>query len=227
VFDALNPGDTRFHRQVTTTVAQLNVNIEALADSALTSIGVQLSEPQRMAWRQPGYRGLYQPFGFQLLAGPSLRSDERLFLGVGGGIALDFGVTWIPFDSGRWLIQPMTLRFDFLGKRSDRVVIGGDLLFATVNYRHRPHMTLNPYVGASFGYLGVFRGGTGDRSYDARLGFGLSAGIEHTFENARRFSYQIRWLRAVDDIAPQTLGQRLFPAGRPGGIFLSLGTPLF
>jgi hypothetical protein len=227
VFDALNPAERRFHRQVTASVVQVNQHLEALADSALASIGIQLSAAQRAAWREPGYRGLYQPLGFQVQIGPSLRADEGLFLGVGGGIALEFGFTWTPFDSGRWQVQPMGLRFDFLGKRSQRVVVGADLLFATLNYRHRPHMTLNPYVGASFGYLGVFRGGTGDKSYDARLGFGLAAGLEHTFENARRFTYQIRWLRAVDNVASQRLGQSTFPYGRPGGLYLSIGTALF
>lgn len=226
IFDALNPGDHRFHRQVPASVADVNARLEALIDSALVAIGIRVTEQQRMAWREPGYRGLYQPLGFHVQVGPSLRKDSELFLGIGGGIALDFGLTWVPFDSGRWLVQPMSLRVDLIGNRTNRWVAGADLLFLSANYRFRPHMTMNPYVGLGFGYLGVVRRIHAERTdlgYDASLGMAFNLGVEQTFNSAHRLTYQIRWLRAVDEVAPQNLGQRIFPGGRPGALYIAVG----
>jgi hypothetical protein len=105
--------------------------------------------------------------------------------------------------------------------------VGGDVLLTNVTYRFRPHRTFNPYVGAGFGYLGVYRAGAGDSSFDARLGYGLTVGIEHSFDTARRLVYQLRWLRATDAVAGQMLGTSSFPGGRTGGLYLTLGTYLF
>jgi hypothetical protein len=227
VFDPLNPGTTSFHGTVTTTVDQVDHRLEQLVADALASIGIALDDAQRTAWSRPKYRGLYEPFGLHLQIGSSIRNDGGLYLGVGGGVLLEGGLTWIPFDSGRWIVQPLNLRFDLLGKRRDRVVVGGDLVLSSVNYRFRPHRTLNPYLGATLGYLGVFRSGAGDAGYDARFGYGLTIGIEHTFDTARRLTYQLRWLRAVDPVAAQTLGSSSFPGGRPGGLYLTIGTYFF
>jgi TolB-like protein len=171
------------------------------------------------------YWGLESPLAFRLQAGPSYRLDSDLYLDVAGGIMVDIGLVWNPKPNSNWQVEPMHLRFDFLSSKSggDKIVIGSDLILARILYRFRPQYKNDFYIGGSFGILGAIRK-AGDISYNGRPGAGILMGWEHTMNNARKLNFRFEITSAFDTIPPIKLDEEQFNGGRPGGIYLSMGT---
>jgi hypothetical protein len=116
------------------------------------------------------------------------------------------------------------VRFDLLGaiEQGEQKVIGADA-FSSAIYNFRPYNALSPFLGISAGILGVIRYSHSDYNFDARLGTGMLAGIEHSFSGTKKLVFKTEYTHGLNVIPPKKLGGRIMPGGRPGGFYVTIG----
>lgn len=223
VFNTEDPTD--FHSW-TETAAIDNVDqaLDSIVLKFLASQGLTIEPQREREMSAIKYRGLFRTLGLRFRVGAIYRNEPDLFLGAGGGGYFRVGLVWMPFRSPNWQLEPLHIRLSLIGQRPDRVVIGADVWFLSVNYRLRPYHSFSPYVGGSIGFLGVYRDAPTDFQYDALLGLGATAGFEHRIGSSFKLNYELEYAYGLGEIPPATIGGEVFSGGRPGGLYLTLAT---